>query len=64
MAGAGEFFFEFAGQLVHIRGLAESLDLLDGGLHVDAGMLTKFLQHLLVIEPTLPATTFTLFSAS
>jgi hypothetical protein len=41
-----ELFFEFAGQLMDVRGLAESLNLLGCGFHVDARVLAELLQHL------------------
>ena len=42
----GEFFFEFAGEAMDVGGLAECLNLLGCGFHIDAGVLTEPLQHL------------------
>jgi hypothetical protein len=41
-----ELFFEFAGELVDIGGLAAVLNLVGCRFHVDAGVLAELLQHL------------------
>src|SRR6202165_790125 len=42
----GELFFEFAGELVDVGGLAKSLNLLGCRFDIDACVLTELLQHL------------------
>ena len=42
----GEFFFEFAGELVDVGGFAKTMDPLGCGFHVDAGVLAELLEHL------------------